>query len=166
MPRKDEKPSLGNFLGVMLTSDSDSEIVMAARQARKLLKAEGLRWHVVPEALEQRDKLLEAAKKLKAERDQALAERDRLKQLQQANGAGNSFASQLWAPAGMPLSVDNKHAVWLLDLHAQGRHHLTPKEEGLVNSCATRRRLSDPQRNWLTDIVRNAVRRTGMTPPP
>jgi hypothetical protein len=66
----------------------------------------------------------------------------------------------------MPLSVDNKSAVWLLDLHAQGHIRLTPKEEGLVNSCANRRRLSDAQRDWLGDIVRNAIARTGMTPPP
>jgi hypothetical protein len=161
-----EPPTLATYLGIVLTSDSDSEIAKAARVARKLMKAAGPDWHDIAQALEQRGKLLEAAKTLKAERDHLLGEVERLKQLSQANGAGNSFAAQLWQTAGMPTTVDNKSALWLLDLHTRGHIRLTPKEEDLVNSCATRRRLSDAQREWLGDIVRNAVARTGMTPPP
>jgi hypothetical protein len=160
-----EPPTLATYLGIVLTSDSDTEIAKAARIARKFMKAAGLDWHDVAQALEQRGKLLEAAKTLKAERDFLLAETERLKR-SQANGAGNSFAAQLWQTAGMPTTVDNKSALWLLDLHAEGHVRLTPKEQGLVNSCATRRRLSDAQREWLGDIVRNSVARTGMTPPP
>ena len=166
MPKHGEKPSFSTFLGIVLTSNADSEIAAAARQARRLLKAEGLSWHDVGQAIEQRRRLLEAAKALKSERDELLAENTRLKSLQQANGAGSFFAQQLWQPAGMPLSVDNKAAMWVLDLHAQGRVHLTSKEEDFVTSCARRRRLSDLQREWLEGIVKAAINRTGITPPP
>jgi hypothetical protein len=161
-----EPPTLATYLGVVLTSDSDGEIVKAARVARKFMKAAGLDWHDIAPALEQRGKLLEAAKTLKAERDQALAENARLKQLQQANGTSNTFAAQLWQTAGMPPTVDNRHAVWLLDLAAQSRCHLTSKESDFVASCARRRRLSDPMRDWLQDLVRQAIARTGEAPPP
>jgi len=162
---KHEKPGLGTFLSIMLSSNSDTEVIMAARQARKLLKAEGRSGNDVAQALERRDQLLEAARQLKAERDQLLGENERLKRLQQSNGADSSFAQALWQPAGMPASVDNRTAQWLLNLDQQGRIHLTRKETGLVQSCASRRRLSQAQREWLRDITANAVGRTGQTPP-
>jgi hypothetical protein len=163
----DASSRLTTLLAIVLTSDAAGEITNAAHAAQKLLKAEGLSWHDVAQALEQRGKLLEAAKTLKTERDHLLAENERLKRLQQVNGnSGNAFAAQLWQPAGMPLSVDNRHAAWLLDLVAQGRFHLTPKESDFATSCASRRRLSDAMRDWLQDLVRKAIARTGEAPPP
>ena len=172
---KHEKPGLGTFLSIMLSSDVDNQIVIAARQVRKLLKAEGLDGHDVARALEQRnklleaaeqrDKLLEAAKRLKAERDQLQAENERLNRLQHANGAGNGFAQQLWQTAGVLLTVSNKAASWLLGLQAQGHIHLTAKESDFVNSCARRRRLTQNQEPWLHDLVDRAIAR-GFTPPP
>lgn len=159
------------YLGIALSSDSEGEAEVALRQMRKLIKAENIAWHDVVAAVEQRavlgklGEVIERARALKTERDAALAEVDRLTRLQ-ADGHSNSFAAQLWQTPGMPLTVDNRTAKWVLDLVAQGRHQLTPKELGLCQSCAMRRNLSEKQRNWLRDIIQVAVARTGLTPPP
>jgi len=146
---------------------------------RGSLEAKELKWHVVVDALEQcekfgwqgvaevferNDKLLEVSRALKAERDQALLENARLKR--QANGVGNALAQQLWQSAGMSITIGNRHAQWLLDLHAQGRLHLTAKEADFVQSCARRARLSERQQAWLKDITEHAIARTGETPLP
>jgi hypothetical protein len=157
---------LATLLAMMLTSAMDGEVLAARRQLQKVLKAAGLSGNDIAQAVEQRGKLLAAAKELKAERDQALGEVERLKRLQQANGADSSFAQQLWQPAGMPATVDNRHAQWLLDLDAQGRIYLSQKENDFVTSCVTRRRLTEPMRESLQDLVRKAIARTGEAPPP
>jgi hypothetical protein len=165
-----DPPGLGTYLAIMLTSTADTEVIMAARQLRKLMTALGIDAHDVAQAVELHGKLLEiieSAKTLKSERDHALTEIERLQRLQHgANGAPHGFAARLWQDTGMPTSVDNKTAQWLLDLAAQGRVFLTDKENPFVTSCATRRRLTDPMRDWLRDIVRHAIARTGEAPPP
>jgi hypothetical protein len=157
---------LATFLAIMLSSNADGEILQAARQARKLLKADGHTGNDVAKAITDYNNLFEAFQKTKADRDQWRGEVERLKRLSQADGAGNSFAGQQWQTAGMPLSVDNRHAAWLSALASRGAIHLTGKEVDFVDSCARRRRLTEPRRDWLQDLVRNAVARTGEAPPP
>lgn len=161
--------TIEHWLRVILTSDKVGKIEAAARRAKKLLEAEGLDGHDVATAFEQRGKfvkLLEAAKTFKTERDQLQIEVDRLKQRQQPVNGNGTLAQALWQPVGMPLNVENRHAVWVLNLVVQGRHHLMDRESDFLTSCASRRRLSEAQRNWLQDIVRKAINRTGETPPP
>jgi hypothetical protein len=160
-----ESPSLGTYLAIVLSSTSENEVAMAVRQLRKLAMAAGLDGHDIAKAVEHRGKLLEAAQTLKTERDDLLGEVERLKQLSHANGAGNSFAGQLWQTASMPATVDNRHAGWLAGLRDQGRIYLTTKESDFVDSCAGRRRLTEPMCDWLQDLVRNAIARTGEAPP-
>ena len=74
----DASSRLTTLLAIILTSTADGEITNAAHAAQRLLKAEGLSWHDVAQALEQRGKLLEAAKALKDERDRLKAENERL----------------------------------------------------------------------------------------
>lgn len=161
-----EPPSLGTYLAIILSSTSDNEVAMAVRQLRKLAKAAGIDGHDISKAIEQRARLLEAARALRDERDALASENGRLKRLSHANGADNGFAQQLWAPAGLPTTVDNRHAQWLLDLEAQARFYLTAKEKDFLGSCATRHRLTAAMKDWLMDITRRAAHRTGEAPPP
>ena len=140
---------------------NEGHTINAVRAADIVLKRAGLGWSDVGQALAQRWKLLDAAKQLQAERDQALAELERLRRNASANGGG--ALAQAWADTSTPRTVESRHAAWLLGL---GRH-FTQKETDFLNSCARRRGpLSPAQRDWLSDLVRTTVARTGQAPPP
>jgi hypothetical protein len=63
----------------------------------------------------------------------------------------------------MPRSVESRHAQWVLSLGI----YLAPKEIDFLGSCARwRGPLRPAQRDWLQDIIRRAVDRTGQPPPP
>jgi len=146
----------------------DDQILNAVRAADKLLKNHGLRWVDVGQALVQRDKaeqrasaLLDAGETLARERDVLSAELERLRRNASANGGG--ALAQAWVDTSTPRTVESRHAAWLLGL---GRH-FTQKETDFLNSCARRRGpLSPAMRDWLSDLVRTTVARTGMSPPP
>jgi hypothetical protein len=147
----------------MIGSTHEGEAAAAMRTASVLLKKAGLTWTDVGQALVQRGKLLDAAKGLAAERDAALAEVERLQRLNRGNGADGALSAALWIDTRMPRTVENRHAAWVQGLGM----HLTEKETGFLDSCANRRgRLSPAQRDWLQDLVRRAIARTGQAPPP
>jgi hypothetical protein len=149
----------------MLSSDQEGERHSALRKIAPLLKKLKLTWVDIGLALMQREKLLAAAKALQAERDQALAEVERLRRNASTNGG--SLAQTLWQDASLPRSIENRHAQWLLDLAGQGRIHLTSKEADFVQRCAGwRGRLTQNQRPWLEDLLRQTIARTGQAPPP
>jgi len=137
---------------------NDGHTVNAVRAADVMLKRAGLSWSDVGQALVQREMLLTAAKQLRVERDQALARVQELTKQNQANGGG--FAQQMWQPAGLPASVENRHAQWVLDLAGQGHCRVSEKEEDFLKSCAKRSRLTDPMKDWLRDIIRRAAQTT------
>ena len=43
MPQKGEKPSLGTYLGIMLTSSGEGDVIAAARQVQRFLEAKELK---------------------------------------------------------------------------------------------------------------------------
>jgi hypothetical protein len=144
----------------MLGSSYEGEALAALRMVAPLLEKLGLSWVDVGQALVQREKLLAAASQLQAERDEALREVARVKRL---NGNGGGTLAQAWVDTGTPRSVESKHAAWLLGLGV----HFSQKEIDFLNNCARRRGpLSPAMRDWLADLVRNAVLRTGQAPPP
>jgi hypothetical protein len=147
----------------MIGSSHEGEAVAAMRAAGVLLKKARLSWVDVGQALVQRDKLLTAAKQLQSERDAALGEVERLKRIDRDNDAAGALSAALWIDTRMPRTVENRHAAWVRGLGM----HLTEKESGFLDSCASRRgRLSPAQRDWLADLVRRAIARTGQAPPP
>jgi hypothetical protein len=144
----------------------DDQVLNAVRAADKLLKDHDLRWVDVGQALVQRFDLLDAAQKLAQECDALRSEVERLRRDANANGGG-SLGQALWQDTTMPRSVENKHAQWLLDLAGRGRIHLTSREAGFVQRCAGwRGRLTLPMQDWLKDILRHTIARTGEAPPP
>jgi len=144
----------------MLGSFHEGERLNTLGKIPSLLKKLGLSWTDIGLALTQREKLLAAAKQLQAERDAALHEAARLKH---SNSDGGGALAQAWTDTSTPRTVESRHAAWLLGL---GRH-FTQKETDFLNSCARRRGpLSPAQRDWLSDLVRTTVARTGQAPPP
>ena len=152
----------------MTGSNGDGEVLNAAKMANRLIRAAGMEWADFIEAAKQRDqaeeragKLHDAAVLLQRERDQARAELERLRK---ANGSGGgTLAQALWVDTGMPRSVESRHAQWVLSLGI----YLAPKEIDFLGSCARwRGPLRPAQRDWLQDIIRRAVDRTGQPPPP
>jgi|SRR6516165_4397887 hypothetical protein len=149
-----------------LGSGYEGERVNALQKVtREELEPFGLAsWTDIGVALVQRFRLLEAAQELARERDALRAEVERLRR--NANTNGGSLGQALWQDTTMPRSIENKHALWLLDLAGQGRIHLTSKETDFVQRCAHwRGRLTPNQRPWLEGILRHAVSRTGAVPP-
>jgi hypothetical protein len=140
---------------------NDGHRLNTLRAADILLKKFALDWVDVGQALVQREKLLAAAEALLAERDAANAEVQRLRS---ANGpAGGTLTQALWEDASLPRSAASRHAAWALNVGI----HLTPKESDFLHSCARwRGPLRPAQRDWLTDILRRAIARTGQAPPP
>jgi hypothetical protein len=139
----------------------EGQTLSAVRAADVMLKKAGLSWSDVGQALVQRFELLNAAEKLQAERDAALREVERLKRIN-GNGDG-TLAQALWVDTSTPRTIESKHATWLLGLGC----HFTQKETDFLNNCVRRRgRLTPAMRDWLQDLVRNTVARTGQTPPP
>jgi hypothetical protein len=155
----DNTTRLITVLGIMLSSNADGEIVAAAGQARKLMKAEGLDWNDIAEALTQRGKLgelLEVAKRLRDERDRVVAENQRLKQF--ARGTGPNP----WAPEG---SAPDQ-AAWALQLHADGVLGLNQFEESfLLTISEWEGELRPRQRPVFEKLISKIVRCTGQRPP-
>jgi hypothetical protein len=146
-----------------LGSDHEAERISALQKVTKAeLEPFGLTsWTDVGVALVQRFKLFEAAEALAQERNALQGEVERLRR--NANANGGSLAQALWQDTSLPRSIESKHAEWVQGLGI----YLTPKEHDFLNSCARwRGPLRPAQRDWLQDILRNAVARTGQAPPP
>jgi hypothetical protein len=170
MPQFDAPERLINAVASAITmvgpdhdgARNEGHTVNAVRAADVMLKRAGLKWSDVGQALVQREKLLAAAKQLQTERDALRAENERLNRLRRDNDGG-TLAQAPWVDTGTPRTIESRHAEWLLGL---GRY-FTERETDFLNSCARRRgRLSPAQRDWLTDLVRDTVARTGQAPPP
>jgi hypothetical protein len=160
MATKSKFDGLAAAIG-MLGSNHEGERLAALRGVAAQLKKLNLSWVDIGQAVVQREQLLAAAKQLQAERDAALHEAARLKH--HLNGDGGGALAQAWTDTGTPRTVESRHAAWLLGL---GRY-FTQKEIDFLNSCARRRGpLSPAQRDWLSDLVRTTVARTGQAPPP
>lgn len=159
---------LAATLDIAVTSDQAGEAENAVRAAVKLMRKTKLRGSDFVAVMAERDRALDALQKYAA-RLVALEAEIKKVHANNANGGGangGTLAQALWQDAGMPVTVESRHARWALDLEAQGRVHLTPKELDFLGSCSRRSRLSSAQRSWLHDIVRNTVARTGQAPPP
>src|SRR5215831_15067934 len=143
----------------MIGSEHRGERLNAAAAADLILKRLGLSWLDIGTAFTQCVKLLDAAQKLKAERDALLGEVERLNKT--ANGHGGSLAQALWQDAGTPQTVSSRSAQWVLDLAGQGFVYLAEKEADFLTSCARWRVLTPRQKDWLRDIVAMVTRRTG-----
>jgi hypothetical protein len=163
MPAPDLK-RLAVLLDMAITSNQAGEAENALRAAIQLLRKAKLRGSDFIEAMAERDRALDLVKRYAARLDQLEAAN---KKLHEANGhGGGTLAGAIWADAGMPQTVNNRHAQWLLGLHAQGAINASEKEFDFLNSCAHRSRLSPAQQDWLRDLVRITVTRTGLSPPP
>ena len=159
MPAPDLK-RLAVLLDMVITSNQAGEVDNALRALVQHMRKTKLRGSDFTEAMVERDRALDLVKRYAARLDQLEAA---YKQLQ-ARGDGaptGTLAQALWQDAGMPRTVESRHAQWALALGI----HLTPKETDFLGSCSRRSRLSQAQRNWLQDIIRNAAARTGQTPP-
>jgi hypothetical protein len=155
---------LAVMLDIVATTDHPGEAEVALRKAVRLIRKAGLRGSDFIAAMTERDRALDLVRQYAARLDQLEAANQRLRE---ANGhSGGTLAQALWQDAGMPRTVESRHAQWALALEAQGGIHLTSKEINFLGSCSRRSRLSQAQQNWLQDIIRNAIARTGQAPPP
>jgi hypothetical protein len=161
----DDKPDEKRLIAMigMFGSAHEGERHSALRSLGPVLKRLDLSWVDIGQAVIHREKLLAAAKQLQAERDQALAEIDRLRRTAGANGG--TLGQALWVDTATPKNVGNRHAEWALGLAAQGLVNLTPKECDFLTSCSKRRVLTPRMQEWLKDLVTMTAHRTGETPP-
>jgi hypothetical protein len=165
MPAPDLK-RLAVLLDIAVTSDHEGEATNAWRRARSMMRQAGLHSADLIEAMLERDRALDTLAKYSARLDQLEGENQRLRNLNGAQPASGTLGAQIWHDAGIPRTATNRHAEWLLNLEMQGRLHLTSKEIDFLGSCSRRSRLSQAQQEWLQDILRTAIARTGQTPPP
>jgi hypothetical protein len=165
MPEPDLK-RLAVLLDMAITSDQPGEAESAMRAVVKLLRKTGLRGSDFVAAMGERDRALDALAQYEVRLTALEAENGRLQARANANGADSTLGQALWVTAGMPATVESGHAVWVLDLDAQGSVNLTEKETAFLGSCSRRSRLTQPQKEWLQDIVRHASARARQTPPP
>lgn len=164
MPAPDFK-KFAAMLDIAATSDQAGEAESALRKAVQLMRKAKLRGSDFVAAMVERDRALDALVKYEARLDAVEAENKRLRA--NGNGAnGGTLAQALWQDAGMPVTVESRHAQWVIALEAQHRVHLTAAELSFLGSCSRRARLSPKMQDWLQAIVRNAVSRTGQAPPP
>lgn len=151
------------LVGIVLTSDSDGEILAAARQLRKEL---GDDWHSAAEVIEQRDeiatlrenndKVLRAAIEIKADRDRLVLENEQLKR--QANGV----SANPWAPVGSP----QDQSAWALKLETDGVLTFNDFEQDFLESIAGwEGEITVKQRTKFDQIMTKIVRLTGRRPP-
>jgi hypothetical protein len=164
--RFDPPPHVTRFavlLDMAAVSDQAGEAETALRKLIEHVRKTRLRGADFCAAMVDRDRALDLVNQYAARLDQLETENKRLR----ANGhGGGTLAQALWQDAGMPSTVESRHAQWALAIEGQGLIHLTAKETSFLNSCARRSRLSEAQRSWLTDIIRTAIARTGQAPPP
>jgi hypothetical protein len=153
------------LLDVAVTSNQAGEAENALRAAIQLLRKARLRASDFIGAMIERDRALDALAKYEAKLTALEAENQRLHARVDTQSA-STLAQALWQDAGMPCTVESRHAQWALDLGAQDRIHLTAKETDFLGSCNRRSRLSQAQQSWLQDILRDAIARTGQAPPP
>ena len=155
---------LAVMLDIVATTAHAGEAEAALSKAVVLIRKAGLRGSDFVEAMAERDQALDLVKQYAARLDQLDAA---YKKLREADGhGGGTLARALWQDAGMPQTIEGRHAGWVLDVEAQGHIHLTEKEIDFLGSCRRRSRLSQAQRDWLQDMIRNAVARSGQAPPP
>jgi hypothetical protein len=163
MPAPDLK-RLAVLLDMAITSNQAGEAENALRAAIQLLRKAKLRGSDFIEAMAERDRALDLVKRYATRLDQLEAAN---KRLTEANGhGGGTLAQALWQDAGMPRTVESRHAQWALTIEGQGLIHLTSKEIDFLGSCSRRSRLSQAQQAWLQDIIRTAIARTAQAPPP
>jgi hypothetical protein len=170
MPAPDFKPPphikrLAVLLDMAITSNQPGEAANALSAAVQLLRKAKLRGSDFVDAMVERDRALDTLTKYEAKLTALEAEVKRLHARADGAAAG-TLAQALWQDTGIPSTVESRHAQWALALGAQGDIHLTSKETDFLGSCSRRSRLSQAQQNWLQDIIRNAIARTGQTPPP
>jgi hypothetical protein len=164
MPAFDLK-RLAVLLEMVINSHQAGEAESAMRAAIRLLRKAKLRGSDFIDAMAERDRALDALAKYEAKLTALEAENRRLHA--RADGApAGTLAQALWQDAGMPRTVESRHAQWVLALEAQGDIHLTSRETDFLGSCSRRSRLSQAQQSWLQDIIRTAVARTSQAPPP
>jgi hypothetical protein len=157
---------LAVMLDIVATTDHPGEAAVALNKAVQLIRKTGLRGSDFIAAMIERDRALDALAKYEVKLTALEAENKRLN-AGVANGhGGGTLARALWQDAGMPRTVESRHAQWVLALEAQGLIHLTSKEIDFLGSCSRRSRLSQAQQNWLQNIIRTAIARSGQAPPP
>jgi hypothetical protein len=156
---------LAVLLDLAIVSNHAGEAENALRAVIQHLRKTKRRVSDFVEAMVERDRALDALAKYEAKLDALEAENKRL-HAYAGNGHAGTLAQALWQDAGMPCTVESRHAQWALALEAQGAIHLTSKEIDFLGSCSRRSRLSQAQQNWLQDIIRTAIARTGQAPPP
>jgi hypothetical protein len=149
----------------MLSNPEIGERAAAAVIGTDLLEAAGLWWGDVVLALT----LVAEARKADEANAALLAEIAALQAELEESRAENSrgVALSVWNDVGAKITSAQRCAQWVLDLHRQGRLHLTPDELDFLGKSVPRRHgpLSPNQRAWLEGILNRAVRRTGLVPP-
>jgi hypothetical protein len=152
------------MLDIAVTSQHQGEAENALGRALPLMRRIKLRFSDLLVAMVERDRALDLVKQYVAKLDQLEGENQRLR----ANGhtPQGTLGARLWVDASLPASPASRHAHWVLGLEAQGHIHLTEREVDFLGSCSRRRNLSEAMEDWLQDILRNVVARTGRAPPP
>jgi hypothetical protein len=164
MPADSTLTRIAAAMDIALTSDQPAEVEEGVRVFIRLMRKTRLRGSDFVGAMNERDQALDLVKRYAARLDQLEAAN---KRLHEANGHGaGTLAQALWQDAGMPTTVEARHARWLMDLEAQDAIRLTEQEVDFLGSCSRRFRLSQAQQAWLADIVRKTMIRTGQAPPP
>src|SRR6476620_6972605 len=139
------------MIGSTHKGESDNAVALAT----SMLSKAGMSWRDVAEAvgehaqaIEKRDQLLAAGIALKAERDAALGELERLRKQN-----GGTLAGAFWVDAGAPAIPANRHASWAIDTADRHGLILTVKERGFLVCCTRQVRLTERQQDWLRDLV-------------
>jgi hypothetical protein len=159
-----DRDKLGRVLA-MASSDYDGEAENALRLAVRIVAEAGISWRaLLAEPTEQLQAQLstatEAAAVLLAENNMLRAELD---QARTAPAPGSAWLDVRDAtPNGT-----RKAALWLLQLHDEGRISLNAKFEfDFVKTCSTwRGPLTSRQAPIFERILQMIVERTGLTPP-
>jgi hypothetical protein len=152
------------MIGSTHKGESDNAVALATTMLTKA----GMNWRDIAEAvgehaqlIKERDKLLAAGITLKAERDAALCELERLRKQN-----GGSLAGAFWVDTRAPAIPANRHARWALDTADRHGIQLTIKERDFLDGCTRRGRLSERQQDWLRDLAARIAQRSGEMPPP
>jgi hypothetical protein len=140
-------------------SDNSGEAANADQMARQLLRAVGLKWVDIAEALRSRADADETIATI-------LAENTALREQMAALQAQGSALAPAWEHVES-VSHHRSASDWVLGLQRTGRIWLSASEiEFLVSMKTWRGRPTPAQEVWLLAIVDRAAQRTGQRPPP
>jgi hypothetical protein len=160
---------LAVYLGIILNGGADGEVLIAAREARRLIAGQGVSANDIAAAAENHRLLgklqdvIAKARAIKDERDALAAKVERLER--EKSTAVALDAPTDWRSTTAPAVVERKHIDWVNTLDLQGRIRLTDWESRFLHDISRRRTLTAKQSDVLQRIVQDAIARTGLAPP-